>query len=195
MSNNSRIIKTQWAIAVLLLSPVFLLGGCEEPEAIEAVDDEIIDDPQYASNRSWTGYTSEEEPPLLCPYQYAARGVDCNGGYCDDVALYCSYTGRSVGAQSWQPYFSEEGSGSADESICPADDMWVAGISCDGGYCDNLSLLCTQFIGSSTGYCEWSAWFSEEQGPFVAPWGHFIKGFECDGGYCDNMRYYHCWMY
>ncbi len=72
--------------------------------------------------------------------------------------------------------------------------MWVTGVACHGGYCDNLSLQCTQFIGSSTGSCAWSTWYSEEQAPFIAPWGYYIHGIECDGGYCDNKRYYYCWM-
>src|SRR5690349_1524348 len=194
MSNITRITKTQWPIAALLLSQIYLLAACDEPADAEKTDDPSIVDPNSDEERSWTGYTSEEYPPLICPDQQAVLGVDCNGGYCDNVSLYCSWTGRASGTQSWQPYFSEEGSNGANESYCPGNDMWMAGIACNGGYCDNVSLLCTQFLGSTTGYCEWSGWFSEEQAPFVAPWGYFVKGVKCGGSYCDNMRYYYCWM-
>jgi hypothetical protein len=195
MSNDKRITKVQWSLATLLLSQVILLGGCEDPADLdEIIDDEEAVDPEDDEFRVWTGYTSEEYPPLICPQGQAVRGVDCNGGYCDNVSLYCQNTGRSTGWQSWQPYFSEEGSGWADESHCPSGDMWVTGVACHGGYCDNLSLQCTQFIGSSTGSCAWSTWYSEEQAPFIAPWGYYIHGIECDGGYCDNKRYYYCWM-
>lgn len=73
--------------------------------------------------------------------------------------------------------------------------MWMTGISCNGSYCDNISLLCSQMSGSSTGSCSWSGWYSEEQGPFYAPWGYFIKGVQCSGRYCDNKRYRYCQLY
>lgn len=198
MAKNKRNPKPQWALAALLLSPVFLLSGCDSgaiDDVDEEVDEEVAVEPQTEEFRAWTGYTSEEYPPLSCPYRQAVRGVDCTGGYCDNISLYCQDSGRSPGWQAWQPFFSEEGSGTADEGHCPSGDMWVTGVDCSGGYCDNLSLLCTQFVGSATGSCAWSTWYSEEQSPFVAPWGYYVKGVECDGSYCDNKRYRYCWMY
>jgi hypothetical protein len=177
----------KWSLATLLLSQTWLTGGCEDPDTSM---DEDPEDP-----RAWTGYTSEEYPPLSCPDQHAVRGAHCTGGYCDNIALYCSYTGRYAEDPTWMPYFSEEGSGTTDEGHCLDNDRWLTGISCNGGYCDNLSLLCARVPGSSTGGCTWSGWYSEEDGPFVAPVGYYVKGIECDGGYCDNLRYRYCWMY
>ena len=129
------------------------------------------------------------------PVGEVVQGTHCTGGYCDNTALYCNYTGRTNGWSTWQPYISEEGEGSADEAHCNNTDMWMTGMSCTGGYCDNVSIRCTQMIGSSTGSCWWSGWYSEEQQPFFASSGTFVKGIECDGDYCDNKRYHYCWMY
>ena len=173
------------ALTALFASSICLLNGCEATEEYE----------EYDELRSWTAYTSEEYPPLECPYGYAAQGVDCDGSYCDNVALYCTDTGRQTGWTTWGPNFSEEGSGSADEGHCVGGDAWVTGVNCSGSYCDNLSLRCSQIIGSSTGTCWWSAWYSEEQGSFFGNGGTYLKGMECDGSYCDNKRYRYCQMY
>ena len=177
MANNSRITRVQWSLAAILLSPVHLLIGCEEPA------------PGY------TEYTSDEVPALICPEGEAVRGVDCSGAWCDNISLLCEATGLLTGAQTWQPYFSEEaGTGRANESYCPSPDWWMSGIDCMGGWCDDLSMLCTQFVGSSTGACVWSGWYSEETGSFIAPEAHFITGIECRGNFCDEMRYQYCEM-
>jgi hypothetical protein len=145
--------------------------------------------------RAWTGYTSEETPPLTCGHGQVVQGLDCTGKYCDNVALYCTNTGRATGWGTWLPYFSEEGSGAANEGHCAAGDMWMTGLGCSGSYCDNVSMQCSQMIGSWTGGCLWSPqWYSEEQAPFYAPHGYYIKGIKCGGSYCDNMRYLYCQM-
>lgn len=182
MSKISGNTITQWSLAALLLSQAYLMGGCEEPS-------------QDGDPRAWTGYTSEEYPPLACPDGSAVSGVDCSGGYCDNISLNCNATGRTADQHTWLPYFSEEGSGAADQAQCLGGDTWMTGLACSGGYCDNISLRCSRLVGSSTGECEWLGWYSEEQGPFDLPPGYFLKGIECDGGYCDNKRYLYCGMY
>lgn len=179
MANNRRITQTQGSLATLFLSSVFLTIACLEPPP------------------GWTGYTSDELPSLICADGEAVRGVECSGGWCDNISLLCEDTGLPTGAQTWQPYFSEEaGSGGrANESYCPGPDWWMSGIDCGGGWCDNLSMLCTQVVGSSTGPCRWSGWYSEETGTFVAPEGHYITGIECSGNFCDELRYQYCEMY
>jgi hypothetical protein len=198
MSELEEITIAKRSFAALLLSQVFLLGGCDAPSEVE-VDEDAAASVDVASGveaedefRSWTGYTSEENPPLICPYGQGVQGAHCTGSYCDNTSLYCTTTGRSTGWGSWTPYFSEEGSASGH---CQGGDMWMTGISCNGSYCDNISLLCSQMSGSSTGSCSWSGWYSEEQGPFYAPWGYFIKGVQCSGRYCDNKRYRYCQLY
>jgi hypothetical protein len=194
---------TKWSIAALLLSPAYL-AGCEDPTADEVVVDDVDDivdveeeteEPADENLRAWTGYTSEETPPLICPNRYAVRGTDCSGDYCDNIALDCRYTARGAGEHSWLPYFSEEGSGTANESHCVGNNMWMTGLTCRGSYCDDLSIRCSALLGSTTGSCTWSDWYSEEQAPFSAPAGRYVKGVECGGSYCDNKRYRYCYLY
>jgi hypothetical protein len=192
MSKINGITTVKWSVAALFMSPFCLLGGCES--APEHDEDAADSDVGSAAEelRAWTAYTSEEFPPLECPNGQAVQGIDCTGSYCDNLALYCAYTSRASGWSTWVPYFSEEGAGTADEGHCVNTDMWLTGINCRGDYCDDLTMRCTQMIGSWTGTCWWSGWYSEEQAPFYASGDTFIKGIECDGDYCDNRRYYYC---
>lgn len=144
-----------------------------------------------ATFRAWTGYTSEEHPPLQCTTGRLIRGVECQGQYCDNIRADCVTAGVSIVESSWTSYFSEEGNGSADERTC-AGNEFVTGIACDHDYCDNISLQCSLVTGRTKGACAWSGWFSEESGPSTAPAGRFLAGVECDGSFCDNKRYLYC---
>jgi hypothetical protein len=170
---------------------LFMLGGCSPPvEPVKVGDIGGEDD-----LGGWTStYTSEEFPALNCPNGQAVRGIDCAGSFCDNIALYCAPTGWLLGAAEWLPYFSEEGAGGEDEGRCVHDDAWMTGINCKGGFCDQISMHCTHMLGSSTGDCKWSGWRSEEQAPFSAPLGYYIKGIECAGPFCDDKRYRYCEM-
>ncbi|MDJ0763466.1 MAG: hypothetical protein QNJ97_10795 [Myxococcota bacterium] len=161
--------------------------GESEMLAGEDIEDE---EPTF---RAWTGWTSEEFPPLECTSRRFVRGFECNYRYCDNVRMDCYYTGVSYGDSSWSSYFSEEGSGGADERHCAWGDF-MTGIACSGRYCDNISIECTEAIGKGFANCNWSGWYSEEQGPFQTPSGYYIKGIECDGSYCDNKRFRYCRM-
>lgn len=180
-----------WMFAVLLV-----LGGCSAPMEPAGLGDIDADEDVGADEElnDWTSYTSEEYPALSCADGQAVRGVDCAGHFCDNIALYCAFTGWTSGTTKWLSYFSEEGSGGADEGRCPDDDVWMTGINCKGGFCDNISMQCTQMLGTSTGACTWSGWHSEEQAPFYAPMDSYIKGIECAGPFCDNKRYRYCEM-
>lgn len=201
MSNIKGI--TKWPIAALLMTNAWLIGGCDESSQVDigvedVVDEEVDIDVEGEADedfRAWTGYTSEEYPPLICPNRYAVRGVDCAGDYCDDTSLDCRFTGRGQGEHTWLPYISEEGAGTANEAHCDGNNMWMTGITCSGDYCDNVSIRCSALLGTTTGNCTWSEWFSEEQAPFRAPNNRYVKGIECGGSYCDNKRYRHCRMY
>lgn len=200
----TKLNQNPYALLTLLLTSLPLLaGGCEEeqevpPDSGIRIDVDIDDEADEVKPfRTWIGYISEENPPLTCPHSYAVRGFDCDGSYCDNVAMDCrKISGASIGPYKWTPYFSEEGSGTADEGHCWGKDRWMTGVACSGSYCDDLSLRCTQFKGSSSSNdkCDWSNWYSEEHPPFLAPIGYYIKGMECDGSYCDKKRYYHCLM-
>lgn len=189
MSKFEEIPRAKWSLAALTLSQMLPLFGCQASLGVSGGD---IDGGDGLGD--WTTYVSEEDAALSCPAAAAARGVDCAGSFCDDVALFCSPTTFAVGASHWLPFFSEEGPGAADEGHCLDDDMWMTGIHCQGGFCDRISLQCTQLLGSSAGECGWSGWYSEEQAPFYAPADAYIKGIECAGPFCDKKRYRYCEM-
>ncbi len=70
-------------------------------------------------------------------------GIECHGQYCDNVRMWyvttpnLTNTGRDC---RFLPDISEEG---PNEARCP-DGYFVAGMSCRGGYCDNIGLYCCQ---------------------------------------------------
>lgn len=144
-----------------------------------------------ATFRSWTGYTSEEFAPLECASNRLIRGMDCEGSFCDNVRADCVTASVTTGESSWTSYFSEEGSGDADQRICPGNEF-VTGFTCKDSYCDKVSLECSLVSGRTKGNCAWSSWYSDEDGPWTAPNGRFLVGVECDGSFCDNMRYRFC---
>jgi hypothetical protein len=165
----------------------------------------------------WTGWTSEEKGPLYCNWHYGATGFRCNGRYCDNVALHCSYVPLDHRTTYWSNYFSEEGAtdlevqkcvdtpnGGYCESLLVGRNFHycfgglghnkgiVTGIRCSGSYCDNISLECTKPASGTLRACWWSAWLSEEQVLNFFGEGNFITGVECQGKYCDNKRFLVC---
>lgn len=164
------------------------LGSNTDPDQLPPPEDAIADADRL---ELWTGWTSEEYPPLTCNTGNVARGVDCSGQYCDWVSLDCVSPGSATfTTQSWTSYFSEEGT---NYRYCPSQ-SWLTGIACKGSYCDDISLKCTRITNRTPTNCDWSGYFSEEDPPFVAPSGKYIRGVQCGGNYCDNKRYYHCNM-
>lgn len=188
------------ASLVLLLGSLSLLGsGCEADDLpadeMPPITDTAPEADDGEGTRAWSGYVSEEQPPTICANNYAVRGFDCSGSYCDNVSINCRPVfGHPFGNSIWTPYFSEEGSTADRRGRCAGPQRWMTGVACSGSYCDNLSIRCTQFPGSSPSNCEWSGWYSEEQSRFNAPSGYFIKAVECSGSYCDNKRYRYCRM-
>jgi hypothetical protein len=90
----------------------------------------------------WTDSFSEEGHNYrVCDGNAFVTGVRCSGDYCDNVALRCSQLDNG-GARTgcyWSASISEEDAG---RFVAPAP-MYVAGMSCNGRYCDNLNLyLC-----------------------------------------------------
>lgn len=162
-------------------------AGCLGPEE-EVADGQPVEPTGELEAKVWTGWTSEEMPPLECTSGRLVSGVECNGSNCDNVRLDCYPVSGTFGYGSWSTYFSEE---SPNTRYCGTN-AWMTGIACRGSYCDMLSIECTELTGRTVGSCAWSGYFSEEHGPFQAPAGHYIRGIECNGAYCDNKRYYYC---
>lgn len=71
----------------------------------------------------------------------------------------------------------------------------MTGLGCRGRYCDDVSLLCTQFRNVNERDCHWTGWISEEGGGKLRfGSGYFARGLDCRGSYCDNKRFYVCKM-
>lgn len=183
---TSNKISSLFAALVLLAIPA--ATGCVASTDDVEIDEIEMHEADDLAPKVWTGYTSEEHPPLQCNARTLVRGAECQGKYCDNTRLDCVSATGTFGDSSWTSYFSEEG---ANSRTC-ANGEWVTGIACQGKYCDNISLRCTEVIGSSATNCSWTGTYSEEDGPYQAGTGRFIRGVRCTGKYCDNHAYYVC---
>jgi hypothetical protein len=129
------------------------------------------------------------------PNNRGVTGFRCAGSYCDDMYFTCSVTPTGTGANAlggyWTPYFSEEN----PARVCTSDgstiDGVVDGIQATGSYADNVSLHCARLTSGQLTNCNWTAWFSEEQGLQNFN-GKFVVGAVCSGAYCDNMSFLIC---
>lgn len=136
-----------------------------------------------------TDFVSEEGdgPPASCPAGYAARGIRCRGGDCDDVSLFCCpyIDGRDTRAGwGWSQFFSEEQPNYRESST-----GWVDSIRCRGSNCDDISLrfLTTPYLSNSR-VCTWTEAVSEEQRDGAkCGTGWFVSGMRCTGDNCDNI--------
>lgn len=140
----------------------------------------------------WTGSTSEEDPPAHCAGTTVAFGIGCGGYSCDHVTVGCkdALPGATFGNVTWTQAFSEE---TSTPTLCP-NGSWVTGLSCSGGYCDNISLECTAIAGRTASWCDWSSNVSDETSVWRAPDGYYIRGARCTGWWCDDLSFYYCKM-
>jgi hypothetical protein len=121
----------------------------------------------------------------------------CVGDHCDDMYFTCTPTpggsGASSPSQRWSGYFSD---GDAAK-FCSPDwssnniDGVIDGMQALGQDSDNLRVHCATLTSGHLSNCQWSGWFSEEQG-LKSFSGKFAVGVQCSGDYCDNMNYYVC---
>ncbi|MCW8889234.1 MAG: hypothetical protein OQL20_01075 [Sedimenticola sp.] len=78
------------------------------------------------------------------------RSIQCRGDHCDQKSVeYIAHPDiRNTGQCYWSRYFSEE---SPNRYQCSTSEF-IAGIRCQGNYCDNLSLYCCrgEFNAAST---------------------------------------------
>lgn len=136
-----------------------------------------------------SGYISEETPPASCSVGKVVTGIDCDGSYCDNVKITCSTLGTyTFTTRTWLGYFTDNGSTTYKQC---STGYAMTGFACRGSYCDDVAIECT-YTGMGTNGCIWSGYFSEEDPPFVAPSGTYIRGIQCSGSYCNDMRYYTC---
>ncbi|NOK36757.1 hypothetical protein HMI49_26460 [Corallococcus exercitus] len=185
----------RWMAAALTL---FTLTACGPEDVSESGPEEVPASGPEGSLRGqeqevWGWYyTSEELAPAECDGDALAYGASCSHAFCDDVRLGCNTppSGTTKGYPTWTASFSEE---STRPTICP-NGSWVTGLSCSGGYCDNVSLECTPISGRSAGNCYWSDPIADGKSTFIAPANHFIRGAKCAGWWCESMTLYYCEM-
>ena len=180
---KSLIVWRSCAYAALCLSLVTMVPACMLE--MSADEEPVIDEVEA---KLWTGWTSEEFPPLECAAGRLVHGVECHGRYCDNIRLDCVSVTGSFGDSYWTSFFSEEGT---NYRYCGYRE-WMTGIQCNDSYCDDVSIRCTSVPARPVGSCAWSSAYSEEDGPYLAPAGYYLRGVKCTGRYCDNMSYYRC---
>lgn len=178
--------RMMMAAAVVLFASVTACGGLENEQSSDQGTEELGESEALL----WTGYTSEEFPPLQCDSTYVINGLECSGGFCDNIRVNCTNTGVAQGASYFTSTFSEEGT---NYRYCGANE-WVTGIACYGSSCDNVALECTSIPSRTVGACAWSAYITDGSGPFQAPAGYYVRGAQCRGSFCDDMRFYYCRM-
>lgn len=173
------------------------------------------------ASASWSSYVSEENggPWVECYQDQAVSGIQCSGGYCDNVRIRCETLpfGALMMSYNTSGWFSEENSGystTTSEGWYRYDNSYshvcnysgtagiMTGIHCSGSHCDDIELECATPMRLVNGAwqpvplvdCAWSGYYSEEQPAFGAPEGsnRFITGVSCSGSYCDNKSYYVC---
>jgi hypothetical protein len=150
--------------------------------------------PAVQNNCYHTPWFSEEgDAREDCDTQqnYAVRGMNCRGSYCDNKQLYCcadDLPGLDPSNRIESPYFSEEGNGSYEDKT-----RVLTGLSCTGRYCDNISMKMYGFRTAPQIDQYWTQnWFSEEKGYDRCQRNGvemgFVVGLACDYRYCDNLR-------
>jgi hypothetical protein len=149
--------------------------------------------PAAQNNCMTTPWFSEEgDARQDCDTQqnYAVRGINCKGSYCDDKQLYCcadGLPGLDPSNRIESPYFSEEDPPYIDKSRV------LTGLACTGRYCDNISMTMYGFRSGPNIDQSWTqGWFSEEKGYDRCQRNGvemgFVVGLECGGRYCDNLK-------
>ncbi|OAD23873.1 conserved hypothetical protein, secreted [Candidatus Thiomargarita nelsonii] len=155
---------------------------------------------------TWTSSFSEEgKAKALCPSTNALRGIQCTGRYCDNISLGCGSLGNfKVKKDWWTRSISEEkrgGKDTVDDIVVRINNNmqrcgtkgYVAGMSCKGKYCDNISLYCKEFRNKTPHSCKWTGWISEERGgKLVFGSGKYAVAVKCKGKFCDQKKFLVC---
>jgi len=173
------------AIALLSLGPVGCAVEVDDSLPASEIDNHSVEavEPQYWSTSSANTY---------CGWKGIARGVQCKGWYCSELALNCvDYPNWDW---AWQDYMGEISDESANNERKCAPDSFISGIKCSGWYCDNVTIECLKFKNHyrNEASCSWSSYISEENPTPLDASPKYLAGVKCSGSYCDNMKFYQC---
>jgi hypothetical protein len=105
------------------------------------------------SASSWTdGFSEEDTNYRVCDGNGFVTGLRCSGKYCDNLQLRCASLANKPQRTGcyWTASVSEEDGG---RFVAP-EPTYVAGVSCNGRYCDNLNLYVCRADGADPGFDE-----------------------------------------
>lgn len=97
-----------------------------------------------ATNVADHPWFSEEQEAFACPADQWVTGMRCSGKYCDSMSLECATLETKDGPIArrrcyFAPALSEETRGSGpDGSMLFPEGFYLAGLGCEGDYCDGL---------------------------------------------------------
>lgn len=111
------------------------------------------------------------------------------------VCLTSSSVGFASSPSSTRPFWTSktsDGWGFSDpQTQCPQNSV-MSGLSCTGGHCDDVAVLCDPAAGILTDKGDWvgeDRMFSEEgENKQTCQDGELMTGFRCTGDYCDNVE-------
>ncbi len=138
----------------------------------------------FVQSASAQTFTSDEQPPVICPLNEFVTGITCTGSRCDNVGITCTRPGGvtwATGPRS-KPYFSDESPGRSN--CLPGEG--IVGLTCQGSNCDNLSIMCARPSAPTFIACGQTSSVSEENGSLRLPAGEVARGMTCAGRQCDN---------
>jgi hypothetical protein len=163
--------------------------GCAEQEPDPG--DRVGQDESALFSGVWTGFTSDELPPVACPGGSAVDAMECVGSNCDNVALHCGHISSSSTPGTFSIFISEE---LPNNNVRCGANRFMVGVRCSGNLCDNMSIQCASFAGitSDASRCTWSPFFSEEEQFGLLLNGYAAAGIQCRGNNCDDISIFEC---
>lgn len=145
--------------------------------------------------------TTDGRPPIICAHGALVTGMLCEGSYCDDVTLRCGANVREVRSTYWTNFVHRPGGAGratcGDRFSSSGVRGFMSGIACEGDWCDNVALQCTELELFEPDWttCHFSGWFSEEERHGWQTWPspfHFVVALTCRGAHCDEKRLQTC---
>jgi hypothetical protein len=113
-------------------------------------------------------------PPVACQPGDLVSGAWYTGPYCDNNYPLRADINLPIFSHSWSLYVSEEG---MNYRFCLGN-SFITGQACQGSYCDNTSVECTD-TGGIRNSCYWTSFFSEEQDGIILLSGYYAARIQC----------------
>ncbi|MEM7299577.1 MAG: hypothetical protein AAF468_00715 [Pseudomonadota bacterium] len=149
----------------------------------------------FASAQEQT--TSDGRPPIICNQGALTTGLLCEGDFCDDISMRCTSFSREVRRTYWTNFVKTRFGTTAFCSMRGSENRgFMSGIACEGDWCDNVALQCTelQLFEPDFRRCVWSRSFSDEDDwqSWVSPF-YYVVALDCSSDrHCDNKRVRMC---